>query len=942
MNGTVADADRSHPRHNGEAFGRSAVPSGSGRCSPAGRVRVDGKFFRLGAEKFHVKGVTYGPFRPNAAGQPLPEPEQMERDFCQLRELGANTLRVYHTPPRTLLDQAAAHGLKVFVDIPWSKHRCFLDYKADQKAAREAIRQAVRACRGHEAILAYSVANEIPPDVVRWHGPSRVERFLDELVHAAKYEDDPSLVTFASFPPTEYLHPCSVDFYTMNVYLHSREKFAAYLARLQNQADEKPLMLGEYGIDSLRNGEAEQAELVGMHLEEVFRGGLAGSCVFSFTDEWFTGGHEIADWAFGLVRRDRTPKPVFQRVAASFRGDPLPPLERYPRVSVVVCSYNGASTLEACLDSLGRLHYPDYEVLLVDDGSTDRTREIAARFPAVRYHYQRNKGLSVARNVGMDLADGEIIAYTDADCVADEEWLYFQVSKLLRSGAAAVGGPNLLPTHDGPVAACVSASPGTPAHILIDDEIAEHIPGCNMAFWADRLRSIGGFDPIYAKAGDDVDVCWRLQAQGDRIAYSPAGFVWHHRRSTVRAYLKQQKGYGEAEALLKRRHPDKFRGFRSDSSWVGRIYTRAGLGLTVGKPVIHYGRFATGLFQTLYSPTRLWWPLVALSLEWWLVICLLIGLAQVFHPTFLPMKPKITPDATPDEAFVAMLGSQMTNPLLILPIVMLVTTLSVAYLVAGQAQPPTHQRRWWSRLLITAMHIAQPLERAWARYRTRFRTIEIPEKIRELRRSWEERSSPLLRRQTLELWSEDGVGRLELLERLQAHAKKHRWNLRADPGWGPFDITFHGDRWCKVSLTTVTEDHGGGKLLTRVRLRLRATLFYNALMFFLWYVLMLGWFAAHRWELALIPLFAVIAWRLRAARRELNRTVVASVLAVAADLGMTVVGQPELLRRAATPPEPAPPPEPVPRPAPAPVPAAEVAPVPQPPVVPGPPLPVEV
>jgi glycosyltransferase involved in cell wall biosynthesis len=147
--------------------------------------------------------------------------------------------------------------------------------------------------------------------------------------------------------------------------------------------------------------------------------------------------------------------------------------------------------------------------------------EIAARYPYIRYHAQPYRGLSVARNTGMELAEGEIIAYTDDDCFAEEDWLYFLVIKLLDFDASAVGGPNLLPTHDGPVAACVSASPGTPAHILIDDHIAEHIPGCNMAFWADRLKAIGGFDPLYTKAGDDVDVCWRLQAGGDTIVYNP-------------------------------------------------------------------------------------------------------------------------------------------------------------------------------------------------------------------------------------------------------------------------------------------------------------------------------------------------------------------------------------------------------------------------------------
>jgi glycosyltransferase involved in cell wall biosynthesis len=957
----------------------------------ADRVRVDGKFFRLGRDKFWVRGVTYGPFRPNSLNEPLPEPAQVERDFRQLGELGANTIRLYHAPPEWLLDKAAEHNLKVLVDAPFAKNRLFLDFKAVIRAGREAVRRDVRSCKRHPAVLGYVVANEIPPDIVRLVGATRVERYLDELVDIAKQEDPEGLATGASFPPTEYLHAQAVDFYTMNVYLHSREKLRAYLQRLQNQTDEKPLLLGEYGIDTIREGEQQQAELVAMHVEEVFRAGLTGSCIFSYTDEWFTNGHEITDWAFGLVERDRTPKPALKSVAQRWRSDPLPRLQRYPRVSVVVCSYNGGGTLEGCLESLSKLNYPDYEVILVDDGSSDATRQIAQRFPHVRYHHQRNHGLSVARNVGMDLATGEIIAYTDSDCFADEDWLYFLVSKLLETGASAVGGPNLLPSHDGPVAACVSASPGTPAHVLINDQTAEHIPGCNMAFWADRLRAIGGFDPIYTKAGDDVDVCWRLQEHGEKIVFNPAAMVWHHRRSTVRAYLQQQIGYGEAEALLKRKHPDKFRGFRAESLWKGRIYTRAGLGLTVGKPVVHYGRFGTGMFQTIYSPPRFWWPLVALSLEWWLVICVLLGMAQVFHPTTIVVPSRIRTAEQLWEAwdatFSATLASQASNPLFLIPCWMFLTTLCVSFLAAGEARPPVHQRRWWSRLLIAAMYMAQPVERAFARYRMRFQTIRIPQGLRTLRQAWEARAGRLLRRRELDLWSETSVGRERLLEGLVELAKKNRWNVRVDPGWEPLDITFYGDRWCKINLTTATDNHGGGRLLTRVRLRLRATLFYNALVCLLWYVLVLGWFANrspevsvddfltrpwlllvgfvnNRWELALIPVLVAILWRLRVLWWQLNRTVMASVLNVAEGLGMTVVGAPELLRRPAAEPAPAEvAPQPVVQPVAAlareplpavatlpppvvpqhavpaePLPSAQPAPVPPAPILPGPPV----
>jgi GT2 family glycosyltransferase len=844
------------------------------------RVRVDGKFLRLGTRKFWVKGVTYGPFRP-APGRDvhLPPLKQIDADFRQIRGLGANTVRLYHVPPRWFLDMAESHELKVLVDVPWSKHRCFLESREDMESGRRAVRAAAETCREHEALLALSVANEIPSDVARWFGARRVEAFVEELVELARAIDPGALVTFASFPPTEYLHPRNLDFFTMNVYLHRRDKFRAYLQRLQNQVDEKPLLLGEYGIDSIRNGEEHQAELLAMHLEEVFRCGLAGSCVFSYTDEWFTGGHPITDWAFGLVQADRTPKPAFHRVAETYRApSPLPRLRRYPKVSVVVCTYNGSKTLAGCLRSLEKLNYPDYETIVVDDGSTDAVPEICKGFDFIGYHRQANKGLSVARNVGMELASGEIVAYTDDDCFADEDWLYYLVAKLLDSDASGVGGPNLLPTHDGPVAACVSASPGTPAHILVDDSVAEHVPGCNMAFWADRLRAIGGFDPVYRAAGDDVDVCWRLQEEGDRIVYAPAAMVWHHRRSTVEAYLKQQRGYGIAEALLKRKHPEKFRGVRNDLSWKGRIYTRAGLGLAVGKPIVHHGVFGAGLFQTLYSPPQVWWPLLVHSLEWWVLMLLLLGVALA--------------------AELAGFGAW----LLAVPAAMLAATLGVAYLVAGQASPPLHQRRFWSRLLIAAMHVAQPVERGWARYKTRFQTIEIPESLRQLRQAWERRARRVLGRRRVELWSEEGVGREELLGRLVALAGRHRWFVRVDPGWAPRDVRFYGDRWCKADLTSVTENHGGSRRLTRLDVHLMATLYHKAVLFLLGYVLLLV--ALTDWRLG--PVLAVpglaVAWQLAASRRRLLRTLLACILATAEELRMMLVGAPELLRGA---PEPA-------------------------------------
>src|SRR4051812_43648954 len=176
------------------------------------RVRVDGKFFRLGNQKFYVKGVAYGPFALSADKDHFASPALTRSDLQLVRELGANVVRTYYPPPRWFLDLASEHEIKVLVDITWEKNRCFLDSAASREAAREAVRRVVHESAGHPAVLAYSMANEIPADIVRWSGPAAVADFLDELIGIAKEIDPGCLCTFCNFPPTEFLQPRTLDF----------------------------------------------------------------------------------------------------------------------------------------------------------------------------------------------------------------------------------------------------------------------------------------------------------------------------------------------------------------------------------------------------------------------------------------------------------------------------------------------------------------------------------------------------------------------------------------------------------------------------------------------------------------------------------------------------------------------------------------------------------
>jgi len=818
------------------------------------RVRADGKFFRLGGRKFYVKGVTYGPFAPNDRGETFASPEQTARDFQLLRDLNANTVRVYYVPPRWFLDLAAEHGLKVLVDVPWPKHLCFMDSPEQQRGARQIVQQAVLACRDHPAVLAVSVVNEIPAEIVRWSGARRVERFIDELVAEARHADPGGLYTFTSFPPTEFLQPESPDFVCFNVYLHHRQTLEAYLARLQTLADARPLVLGEFGMDAIREGEARQGEFLTWQIETAFREGLAGTCVFSFTDDWFRGGLQIEDWAFGLTSRDRKPRASFRAVQRQYAVAPHFALPRSPKVSVVVASYNGGRTLRACLESLQRLNYPDYEVIVVDDGSTDDTPEILKTFPGVRTVRQLNLGLSAARNTGIAAAAGDIVAFTDSDCRADEDWLYYLIGDSLRGGWSAVGGHNFLPPEDSPVAAAVAASPGGPAHVMLTDREAEHVPGCNMAFWKWALEQIGGFDPVFHKAGDDVDVCWRLMECGHKVGFSPAGFVWHYRRSTIKAYLKQQAGYGEAEAMLGRKHPEYFSAL-GGGIWRGRIYSASSLGLIFQRAVIYHGVFGTGFFQKLYAPQPAWPLLLSTTLAYHALVNVPLWILAAYVDFVLP-----------------------------LAVASLSLTLGVCIFAALQAPLPRPKRRFWSRPLIAALFFLQPIVRGWARFALQ---LKVPVSARGEKTDKEIFTRPAVLPEVVSYWTRGSIDRCRLLQEILKRLEARGWPVRPDTGWNDFDLEILRSRWSRLRLATVSEELEQRRRTIRCQFRgswsLMAWLVFGHLIGLL--ALLLAVFAADwPWLWLSLVLIPLAQWYLDDERESLQQELLGLVEKTARDL----------------------------------------------------------
>ena len=755
---------------------------------PPTNPHVRGKFLYAGDEKLYLRGVTYGTFGPGPEGDQYPAPDVVERDFARMAWAGLNAVRTYTVPPAWLLDLAHANGLWAMVGVPWEAHIAFLDDRATARRIERKVASDIATVAGHPAILSYAIGNEIPSPIARWHGRRRTESFIERLHCAAKDADPDRLVTYVNYPTTEYLQLPFVDFVSFNVYLEQRDDLEAYLARLHNLAGDRPLVMAEIGLDSRRNGEDAQATTLEWQLGAAFGGGCAGAFVFAWTDEWHRGGYDIDDWDFGIVDRARRPKPALEAVARSFeRLHQETPAPR-PRISVVVCSHNGEHWLPGCLDAARRLDYPDWELLVVSDGSTDRTEEIARSHGARVVATESNLGLSAARNIGMNAATGEIVAYLDDDARPDPDWLSYLALSFARGNHAAVGGPNLPPGEDGDIADCVAHAPGGPVHVLLTDEVAEHIPGCNMAVRRDALQAVGGFDPRFRIAGDDVDLCWRLQDAGHTIGFSPAAMVWHHRRNSIRAYLRQQHNYGRAEALLEQKWPHRYNRF-GHLSWGGRIYgAGAGMASAGRRARVAYGKWGGALFQSIYQPAPTFWSSLAMMPEWY------VGVAALL--------------------FVSLLGLAWAPLLVALPLLGLCTGAMVARAWTASARPQDRRYRALPllgrvklRSVTMALHLAQPAVRLAGRFEAGLH----PWRRRSGRRSaWP-------RPRSTTIWSERWRSPDDWLRDVEAKITAEACAPTHGSQWSRWDLETRGGGFGVARLLCVAEEHGGGRQLVRMR-----------------------------------------------------------------------------------------------------------------------------
>ncbi|MBU1565905.1 MAG: glycosyltransferase [Proteobacteria bacterium] len=219
------------------------------------------------------------------------------------------------------------------------------------------------------------------------------------------------------------------------------------------------------------------------------------------------------------------------------------------KISVVIPVCNCELTIAQCLDSVVCQDYPNYELLVVDDGSTDRTVDICQTYPNIKMIRVTNGGPSRARNIGIKMATGEILAFTDGDCIAEPNWLSELTRGFDRPRVAGVGGDQKSP-HDETVfgrrVQDVLKLLGVVTYYTQTISVmteTPHNPSCNAAYLKSVLAEVGGFDENLWP-GEDVDLDIRIRLKGYKLIYNPDAVVRHYRPKTYGGFSRMMRRYG--------------------------------------------------------------------------------------------------------------------------------------------------------------------------------------------------------------------------------------------------------------------------------------------------------------------------------------------------------------------------------------------------------------
>jgi GT2 family glycosyltransferase len=222
---------------------------------------------------------------------------------------------------------------------------------------------------------------------------------------------------------------------------------------------------------------------------------------------------------------------------------------RQPFFSIIIPTYNRTELLVSCLQSLTYVDYPQdsLEVIVVDDGSETPPEAIIAQFRnqlPVKLLKQPNAGPSAARNLGSEHAKGDILAFTDDDCIIAPDWLHVLSNRFADTPASMIGGKTINNVPHNPYSATSQIIIDVVyRHYNSDYDHAKFVASNNLAVTANLFKRIGGFDSTF-RFSEDRELCCRWLNHGYQIIYLPEALVYHNKALTLHSFWRQHFNYG--------------------------------------------------------------------------------------------------------------------------------------------------------------------------------------------------------------------------------------------------------------------------------------------------------------------------------------------------------------------------------------------------------------
>lgn len=238
-----------------------------------------------------------------------------------------------------------------------------------------------------------------------------------------------------------------------------------------------------------------------------------------------------------------------------------------PFISIIIPVKNGGKTIKKCLDSLKNLNYANYELIVIDDNSSDATPEILRQYPPlaggrgwkIKTQGLTSTGPSACRNLAIKQAKGEYLAFTDADCLVHPEWLNELLKGFEEEDVVGVGGDQQSPqdeTDFGKLVQDFLKTVGFVADYVKKEKKkieTKHNPTCNVMYKKEIFDKVGGFlEGLWP--GEDVELDYRIKKPGYKLIYNPEAIVYHYRPDNLSAFCQMMKNYGQAQGFLVRRY----------------------------------------------------------------------------------------------------------------------------------------------------------------------------------------------------------------------------------------------------------------------------------------------------------------------------------------------------------------------------------------------------